>query len=54
MMDKLTLQRAPEALHGGIVIAVAFSAHRGLHTELIKQFLVVTGYSTGFRDQNDE
>ena len=40
MVAQLALERAPEALHRGIVIVVAFSAHRGLHTELIKQFLV--------------
>ena len=41
MVDQLALERAPEALHRGVVIAVPFSAHRGPHAELVKQFLVV-------------
>jgi len=28
VMDKLIFERTPEALHGSIIIAIAFSAHR--------------------------
>ena len=43
MIDKLILQCAPEALHGGVVITVPFSAHGDLHMKLMKEGLIVLG-----------
>ena len=34
MMHQLIFQRAPETLHGGVVVAIAFAAHRDPHAEL--------------------
>ena len=41
MVNELGLQGAEEALHRGVVVAVAFAAHGGFDTELPEQFLVV-------------
>ena len=43
MMDKLILERTPEALHRSIVVAIASSAHRCSHLELIHQLPVFMG-----------
>src|SRR5208337_1957083 len=43
VMDKLVLERAPKALHGGVVVAVALSAHRWLHAEPFKQLPAFLG-----------
>jgi len=42
-MDKLILERTPEALHGSIIVAVAFPAHGCSHLELIHQPPVFMG-----------
>jgi hypothetical protein len=41
VVDEFVLDRTPETLHGGIVVAVALSAHRRLHAELRKELLIV-------------
>ena len=43
VMNKLILERTPEALHGSIIIAIAFSAHGCSHLELIHQPPVFMG-----------
>jgi hypothetical protein len=42
-MDKLVLERTPEALHGSIIVVVALPAHRCSHLELIHQLPVFMG-----------
>src|SRR5947209_2928503 len=43
MMDQFSLQAVEEALHGGVVPAVAFAAHRTHHAVLDQLLLIVTG-----------
>jgi len=43
VMDKLVLKRSPEALHRGVIVAVAFSTHGCSHLELIHQPPVFMG-----------
>jgi hypothetical protein len=39
VIDELVLERTPETLHGGVVVAVALAAHRRFHAELRKKLL---------------
>ena len=43
MMDKLLLERPPEALHRGIVVAVPFPGHRRQEALLFQPLLVLQG-----------
>src|SRR4030042_1998481 len=43
VMNKLILERTPEALHGGIIVAIAFPAHGCSHLELIHHLPVFMG-----------
>ena len=38
-----SMWHSPEALHGGVIIAVTFPAHRYLHTKLSKYLSVFVG-----------
>ena len=37
MVDLLVLEYAPEAFHGGVVVAISFPTHGRLHPEPVKQ-----------------
>ena len=37
MMDLFVLEHAPEAFHGGVIVAIPFSTHGCPHPELLKQ-----------------
>ena len=43
VMNKFVLERTPEALHGSIIIAIAFLAHGCSHLELVHQTPVFMG-----------
>jgi len=43
MIDQLVLQCSPEALHGGVVPAVAFPAHGGPYIEPFEELYVIPG-----------
>lgn len=54
-MNQLVFQRAPETFHGGIVIAVPFSAHGGFHVKPRKELPIISSTvltpSVGMMDQ---
>ena len=43
VVDKLVLHGAPKALHRCVIVAVALSAHRYLHTKAVEQVQVLVG-----------
>ncbi len=43
VMYKFIVERTPEALHRGVIVAVALSAHRGSHLGLVYQIPVFMG-----------
>ena len=40
MVNEFGFEAAPATFHGGVVPAIAFSAHGGLHAELLQELLV--------------
>ena len=43
VIDELTLEASPEALHWRIVVAVAPAGHGCCHSELLEKLLVIMG-----------
>lgn len=54
VVHQFALQTAPEALHGGVVIAVPFARHGGLRAELLHQLAVIMGAILGSPCPSDE